>query len=285
MISVIIPARNEPYLGMTIRNVQMTTNIPIEFIVILDGETDYSLPNYSNLTIIKQTEPQGIRVSLNKGVKASHGDYLLKLDGHCLVEEGFIEILRRDCQEDEVMVTRRYTLDINNMTMQPRRVDYFYLSCPWTYPRGFLFMQSCPWITQTEQNLNIPIDDLMCFQGSMWFMSRKHWDWLEGLQEGLKYTEHHEISFKTWLGGRRVVINKNTCYAHPSQRASGYRMDMSEVYHDHEISAHYWTENKWGKQVHNFDWLIDKFWPLPTQHNRHRLEKYYWEEDWRKYVN
>lgn len=280
MISVIIPARNEPYLGMTIRNVQMTTNIPIEFIVILDGETDYSLPNYSNLTIIKQTEPQGIRVSLNKGVKASHGDYLLKLDGHCLVEEGFIETLKRDYQEEEVMVARRYTLDLSNMTMQPRRVDYFYLSCPWTYPRGFLMMQSCPWITKTEQNLNIPIDDLMCFQGSMWFMSRKHWDWLGGLQEGLKYTEHHEISFKTWLGGRRVVINKNTCYAHPSQRASGYRMDMNEVYHDHEISAHYWTENRWERQIHNFDWLIDKFWPLPTQHNRHRLEKYYWEENW-----
>lgn len=280
MISVIIPARNEPYLDMTIRSVQMATNVPIEFIIVLDGTMDYSLSNYSNMTIIKWDKPQGIRASLNRAVASSKGSHLLKLDGHCLVADGFIGTLLRNYQEDTVSVARRYTLDLTDMKPKPRAVDYYYLSCPWTYPRGFLMMQSCPWISQDKDT-----EDLMCFQGSMWFMSRKHWDWLGGLETNMIYAEHHEISFKTWLGGRRVVTNKKTWYAHPAKRASGYHMDMNQVYRDHKLSAHFWTENRWERQIHNFDWLIDKFWPLPTKDCRHRLEKYYWEEDWRKYVN
>lgn len=280
MISVIITARNEPYLAMTIRSVQDATNIPIEFIAVLDGETDYSLPNYSNLTIIKNVNPMGIRVSLNQAVAASKGTHLLKLDGHCLVADGFVETLLRHYQDKSVMVARRFTLDLMDFQPKPRAVDYYYLSCPWTYPRGFPMMQSCPWIGYEREE---DIDDLMCFQGSMWFMSKEHWNWLGGFETDLIYAEHHEISFKTWLGGRRVTTNKKTWYAHPSRSISGYRMDMNEVYRSHEQSARYWTGNQWPAQVYDFDWLIEKFWPLPTEDNHHRLEKYVWPLDWRKY--
>jgi len=81
-----------------------------------------------------------------------------------------------------------------------------------------MMMQSCPWISRTDERMDIPIDDLMCFQGSMWFMSRKHWDWLGGLATDMTFAEHHEISMKTWLGGGRVVINKNIWYAHREKR-------------------------------------------------------------------
>jgi len=60
---------------------------------------------------------------------------------------------------------------------------------------------------------------------------------------------------------------------------------LRTTYQDHAHSAHYWTENKWEGRVHNFDWLIDKFWPLPTEHNRHRIEKYYWPDNWRKFYD
>ena len=142
-------------------------------------------------------------------------------------------------------------------------------------------MQSCPWISKSN---DLIIDDLMCFQGSMWFMSRKHWDWLGGLEEHLTYAEHHELSMKTWLGGHRVVVNKDVWYAHPRHFKRGWHLDIGHVYRDHDRSARYWTENKWPERVHDFDWLVEKFWPLPTEHNRHRTEKYYWPEDWRKYL-
>ena len=279
--SVILPARNEKYLASTIDSIRQNAGSEIEIIVVLDGPTEYPLPEFDG-KVIEFKESRGIRHSINEAVSQSTGDYILKLDAHCIVSPGFVSALLDNYYDGWVSVASRFTLDLETVKPGPRRVDYFYLSCPWTHPKSMM-MQSCPWIGMTDRRPEIDLDELMCFQGSMWFMSRSHWDWLGGLETDLQYAEHHEISMKTWLGGRRVVVNKNAWYAHPSRPTSGYHMSMRQVYKDHAISAKYWTENKWPKRVHDFDWLIDKFWPLPMADSRHRTEKYYWPEDWRKY--
>jgi len=281
MISVIIPSRNDPYLVSTIDSLYKDLARDVEVIVVLDGPTEHALPEpRRGLIVVDEDEPRGIRPAINRAVSMSSGDHILKLDAHCIVGDDFVRTLVSRCEDNWVVVAGRYTLDLDTMTPKPRRVDYHYLSCPWTHPKSFM-MQSCPWISRTESKSDIEMDDLMCFQGSMWMMSRKHWDWLGGLETDLTYAEHHEISMKTWLGGGRVVINKEAWYAHPAKPSSGYRMSMRQVYKDHEISARYWTENK--GRTHDFEWLIDKFWPLPFENTRHRAEKYYWPLDWKKY--
>ncbi len=276
-VSVIIPARNELWLNRTLSEIYQKFRGVFEVIVVLDGPTTYPVNRlYPDLYVVENPEPEGIRPAINKAVSMSHYDYLLKVDAHCKFCEGFDTILRYDCDDESVVVARRYSLDVDTWERCGRIVDYYYLSCPWTHPHSMM-MQSCPWIARTESQDDIRRDDLMCFQGSMWFMSRQHWDWLGGFQENLSYAEHHEISMKTWLGGRRVLINKDAWYAHPRKSVSGYRMNMDQVYHDHEISARRWIS------MPEFPRLIDKFWPLPTEHNRHRIEKYYWPENWRTY--
>lgn len=285
MISVLIPSRNEKYLNRTIDDIYRQFRGKFEVIVVLDGYTDYPVSRfYSNLHIIENEKPLGIRTSINQAVANSKGNCLLKVDAHVGFDEGFDVKLRMDCEEDQVMVARRYTLDLDSWKKYSRNVDYFYLSCPWTHKHSFM-MQSCPWISYTEAHMDKPIDDLMCFQGSMWMMSRNHWDWIGGLTTDMEYAEHHEISMKTWLGGRKVVINKNTWYAHPSKNTGGYHMSINTVYRDHDRSARYWTENRWNGRVHDFEWLINKFWPLPFENTRHKTEKYYWPEEWRTYCN
>lgn len=283
--SVIVPARNERYLSKTVEDIYLTFTGDFEVIVVLDGKSDYPIPySYPNLTVIDSPQNEGIRAAINKAVSASRGEYILKTDAHCMFCEGFGETLTKDCDDESVVVARRWTLDPELWERSPRCVDYYYLSCPWTHPRGTLMMQSCPWISRTEAYTETPIDDLMCFQGSMWMMSRKHWDWLGGLETGyIEFVEHHEISMKTWLGGRRVLINKNAWYAHPAKSVRGYHMSMDTVYADHDISAVYWTNNLWKERIYDFGWLIDKFWPLPFENTRHRVEKYYWPEEWRKF--
>lgn len=283
-VSIIVPSRNERYLSKTISDIYSKAAGEFEVVVVLDGKTEYPISaSYPNLVIIDKSSPVGIRASTNYGVLASSGEYILKVDAHCMFGEGFDEILQQDCEDDWIVVARRYTLNLEEWSRNPRIVDYYYLSCPWTHPKSFM-MQSCPWITRTGERENILIDDLMAFQGSLWFMSRKHWEHLGGLELGEEtYAEHHELSMKTWLGGGRVVINKNAWYAHPRTLDKGYHMSLTTTYQDHAHSAHYWTENKWEGRIHDFDWLIDKFWPLPTERNRHRTEKYYWPENWRKY--
>lgn len=275
-VSVVIAARNEFWLNRTLADIYQKFEGNFEVVVVLDGPTQYPVNHiYPNLYVYENASPVGIRPSINEAIRRSQYDYILKTDAHCMFCEEFDTLLTGACDKESVMVARRYTLDTAGFwEKRPRAVDYYYLSCPWTHPHSMM-MQSCPWITRTEQRESARTDELMCFQGSMWFMHKDHWNWLGGLTENLSYAEHHEISMKTWLGGRRVLINKNAWYAHPRKNVTGYRMELDEVYHDHEISARYWMSQP------GFTDLINRFWPLPTENNRHRIEKYYWPENWR----
>jgi hypothetical protein len=124
------------------------------------------------------------------------------------------------------------------------------------------------------------IDDQMTIHGSMWFMPLAHfYNRLQGLDKKISGTfvgEPHEIALKTWLGGGRVIINKNTWYAHLQSRAAhrGYRISLEESYPNYKLLTDYWLENKWEDRIYDFDWLIEKFWPLP-----------HWPKNWRDYYD
>jgi glycosyltransferase involved in cell wall biosynthesis len=277
-VSVIIPARNERYLEATLESLYQHAGTEIEVVVVMDGPTQYPISKpYPNLVVYEYDEPQGIRACINQGVHLASGSVLLKLDAHVGVGDDFVSKLAADCQDNQVMVARRWTLDLGPWEKQPRAVDYYYLSCPWTDPRGM--MQSCPWISKTEAQADDGIDDLMCFQGSMWMMTRAWWRMLSGISSAGQYVEHHEISMKTWALGGSVVINKGAWYAHPKAGSRGYEMDMGRVLREHAESARFWT----GKPI--FRELIERFWPLPTPANHHRTEKYTWLENWREYFD
>ena len=64
----------------------------------------------------------------------------------------------------------------------------------------------------------------MAMQGSMWVMPRKWWDKVIGeLQTdgyGPLYQDSHEIVFKTWQKGGKLMVNKKTWFAHKHRRFS-----------------------------------------------------------------
>ena len=49
----------------------------------------------------------------------------------------------------------------------------------------------------------------------------------------------------------------------------------------HRDFALYFLHDKWKNQIHKFDWLIDRFWPLPTPSTKLAGEKYPWPDNWR----
>ena len=110
-------------------------------------------------------------------------------------------------------------------------------------------------------------------------MSRKHWDWLGGLHlEGYGdfIQEFQEVGCKTWLGGGEVKVNKKTWYAHlhkGNRYGRGYQIVRSSWHRGLHYSTDTWINNRWPFRIHDFEWLIDKFWPVPT-----------WGEDWRDHV-
>ena len=58
----------------------------------------------------------------------------------------------------------------------------------------------------------------MAMQGSMWLMPKKLWEDVIGeLQTegyGQMYQDSHEMVFKLWKAGGRLILDKRTWYAH-----------------------------------------------------------------------
>lgn len=286
-VSVIIPSRNEPYLEKTVKDIFEKATGEIEIIVYLDGPTEYPLTiDDPRLTIIQKGEPKGMRVAVNIATSLATGEYLLKCDAHCMFQEGFDEVLKADCDSDWVVIARRFSLDVDQWSFIPKvGIDYFYLTCPWTDKFSIV-----PWIKRGKLRGEYLIDETMAFQGSMYFM---HTDYFINQLEQLDTENYHcwgeslEIVLKTWLSGGKVMVNKNTAYAqwHKAHLIPTYPISQNQLTRDHRHAAEYWTKNKWRKRIHDFDWLIDYFWPLPLKKGRCNGEKYYWPEDWRNYYD
>jgi len=221
-VSVIIPSRNEQFLPRTVADILAKAAGEIEVIAVLDGywptdgDNHLLLPDDKRLHIIHRGEPRGMRAAINAAAGIATGDFLMKTDAHCMFAEGFDEALKADCEDNWIVVPRRYSLDAELWERRPKEpIDYHYLDCPMTNPEYFQF-HGVVWNQRGRERRDNPeydIDDTMSWQGSMWFMSRKHWDRLGGMSEegyGTFSQEPQEIGLKTQLGGGRLVVNKKT---------------------------------------------------------------------------
>ena len=100
-------------------------------------------------------------------------------------------------------------------------------------------------------------------------MKRDYFYELELLDEetyGIFWNEFQEIGLKCWLSGGEVKINKTTWYAHwhkPSDVGRGYHLERAD--RDKATKAvNEWTNGiAWHKQIHDLQWLVDKFKPVP----------------------
>lgn len=267
-VSVIIPARNEVYLKRTIQDLLEKAVGDIEIIAVLDGywPAKEEIVEEPRVRYLHFGEAKGMRNAINSGVAISNGEYLLKCDAHCMFGQGYDEILKTSCHDSYVVVPRRYALDpVNWMIEQNPKypVDYMYLSSD---------LHGCVWEEKNKdpELMKLPIDDLMSAQGSCWLMNRVNYDYLELLDEstyGTFWQEFQEIGLKTWLSGGRVIVNKNTWYAHyhkPSTAGRGYSLPPGEKEQTVKMVNRWLTEKVWHKQVHDIKWLVDKFAPVPT---------------------
>lgn len=281
-VSVLIPSRNEQFLNPTVDSLFERAAGDIEVIVCVDGYTehlDVFRHKNPNLHVLYEPSPIGMRRAINACAALATGDYLMKLDAHCLVDYGFDEVLKADCDGDWIVVPRRYSLDAEKWEKtQKTPKDYHYLCYP--YRDGYERLGGLHglwWRQRSKDRAHIEIDDEMTSQGSGWFMSRGHFfDFLGGMHtEGYGHfiQEFQELGMKTWLGGGQVKINKKTWYAHlhkGKRYGRGYFIGKNSWRRGMDYSTDLWVNNKWAERVHDLEWLVEKFWPVPT-----------WDDDWR----
>lgn len=284
-VSIVIPSRNEQFLSHTIKDLLKNARGDIEIIAVLDGywPPKEEIINDIRVIYLHKGEPEGMRPGINDAVAISTGKYIMKIDGHCMVDEGFDLKLKADCEHNWVVIPRRKRLDAENWCIQDvgkPDVDYNYLSFP-DNPADFggPGLNGRIW-TQRILDRNDPkydIDDEMSFQGSCWFMHKDHFYNMELMDHenyGTFWNEAQEIGLKTWLSGGRVVRNKKTWYAHlhkGKKYGRGYKITNRTI-EQGAMFGNKWLDNKaWDKQTLPFSFLIEKFWPVPG-----------WPDNWKE---
>lgn len=106
-LSVIIPTVNDPALANTVREVLENSRTNPEIIVMADA-VDVDIPG---VRVVKNETGLGLRGNVNKGMELASGEWLVKLDEHCMLSYGWDEILLEFAQKNWVTVPRRYQLD------------------------------------------------------------------------------------------------------------------------------------------------------------------------------
>jgi glycosyltransferase involved in cell wall biosynthesis len=208
-VSVIIPSRNEQFLDRTIQDIQEKFKGDFEIIVTLDG--GWAEP-IKGVQYIYNKEAKGMRTAINQAVAKAKGKYIMKLDAHCMVDEGIDEKLKADHQDNWVCVPRRKRYN-------PYKWELTDLDVP---DIDYMFVSRFKGHKDNEKNRNPElkkklIDDIEVFQGSCYFMTKDLFNKL-GLLDDINFgkmgSEALEIALKCRHSGGRVVVNKKTWYAH-----------------------------------------------------------------------
>lgn len=292
MLSVIIPSRQPQYLQKTIDDLLAKAEGEIEIIVVLDGYwPDEMLNDDKRVRIIHQGiyhDNLGMRAAINAGMAVARGDYVMKCDEHTMWDQGFDLKLAADCEDNWVIIPRRYRLEADKWEIiEDGRspIDYMKIDYPYQRP----FDQTCGLHGSEDKQRysdrkDILIDDVMTMQGSAYFMTKKHWDTTIVKMEEENYgpftQEAQEISNKTWLSGGAVKVNKKTWYAHlhKGNKGKGYGFSTAQYKKHSEWNEkgrlyciNYWLYTKDFK--YDFEWLLKKFWPVGG-----------WPENWKEQV-
>lgn len=293
-VTVFIPARNELYLRETVADVFAKAAGDIEVIVALDDCWNMPLPDDKpNLTIIHWGGRRGLRAGINAAAQIGRGDFLMKLDAHCMLDEGFDVKLSSECDADWLVVPRRYSLDPDTWTIREGRTidDYEYLNFPYGPKALKPALYGAAWENRRRTRKNIAIDENMTFQGSLWFMPMRYFrDLVYPMSEvgyGTFIGESLEIGLKVWLSGGKCMVNKKTWYAH-LWKGQDYRdrymqrygvaytrIGNAEYKNGLKYGGNFWLGNEWKdpRRIHDLAWLVEKFWPVPTWPEERELWK------------
>lgn len=298
-LSVVIPGRCEQFFAQTVQNVLENMRGDSEVIAVIDGPwPDPPLLDHPRLKVIHHTVPVGQRAATNDGVKLSRARFVMKLDAHCGVDEGFDVKLMADCQPDWTLIPSMHNLHAfdwvcqgcGNRTYQgskpsacskchgtdlqmamvwkPRENR---LTVSWMFDKNLQFQY---WRKHARRSKE-PLIETMSFIGACMFMERERFWALGGMDEahGSWGQFGTEISAKSWLSGGKVVTTTQTWFAHMFRTgnfaANGgstwpYPISQSDIERARDYSRDVWLNNKWPKQIYPLSWLVERFWPVPS---------------------
>lgn len=255
MLSIILPSYKDPLLIKTIDSILTNFTTDIEIIAVLDGYWTHDIKSDPRVRYVHLGKNRGMRGAINAGVSVSRGEYIMRTDEHCMFCKDFDKIILNNIEDNWIVTPRRYCLDpVKWEVMDIPPVDYSKLVIQ-KISETVSKWSGAAW--DRPERKDIMIDETMAMQGSCWIMPRKLWNEVIGeLQSegyGPHYGDSHEMLFKIWKAGGKIMTQKAAWYAHkhrsfprthndgtaenPANKEAGwkYSLDLWRDYYEKEI--------------------------------------------------
>lgn len=279
-LSILIPARNEESLQRTIADVLAHARGNTEILVALDNWDDAPVIEETDRVRVIRTYA-GQRGATNALARLSGARYLMKLDAHCSMADGFDVKLMEDMADDITIVPAIGNLHVYDWVCENghRHFQGKYDTCeqcgsttlhkepvwriiPRPIRSSFYFDTTMHFQYMPEDDDEL-VHETMSIQGSCFMVTReKYWE-LSLCDEsfGSWGQQGVEVACKTWLSGGRVLASRKAFYGHQFRESEGFPyLNPSEaIFKAQEHSRELFLGNNWPLQKHSFSWLIAKF--------------------------
>lgn len=135
-LSILVPSRNEMFIGRTVADVLAHREADTEVIVVMDGPaqspSEIPISLDPRVRVIDLAEPIGQRAATNLAAVESEARFVMKCDAHCSFEQGFDRKLMEPYQSGELghdvtTIPRMYNL---------HAFDWLCQDCGWRQYQG-----------------------------------------------------------------------------------------------------------------------------------------------------
>lgn len=218
-LSVVIPSWKDPNLQRTIDSILENSILgdDLEIVVTLDGYWTETPLEGKNLIVVHKGKNGGMREAINTAVDVATGEFIMRTDEHCIFAKGFDKELTDTCQDNWIMTAVRYFLDVDKWEIMDEKPVVYEKLKSQNLGDGLFKWQGTRWSSREKERKDIMIDETMAMQGSMWIMKKAWWEKVIkklDTRYGQMYQDSHEMVFKTWKAGGKLMVNKNTWFAH-----------------------------------------------------------------------
>lgn len=258
-LSIILPSYHDKYVKNTIEDILRNSELgdALEVIDVMDGFYAPAewIVNDPRVRYVHLGANRGMRGAINAGVAVARGEFFMRLDEHVCFAKGFDKALTDACKENEVMTATRYFLDPVQWKVMDIAPVYHEKLVIQDVGNGVRKFSGARWKSRDEAQKDVMVSETLAMQGSMWIAHREFFLKTVGeLQTegyGPTYQDSVEVTMKYWQAGGRLMLNKNTWFAHkhrdfprthqegspenPSNREQGWTYALSvwgEYYND-----------------------------------------------------
>jgi glycosyltransferase involved in cell wall biosynthesis len=257
MVSVMIPARNEIYLQRTVDNLLATTAGKVEILVFLDGwDFEPKIRQDDHVRVLESKNKVGYRAALNRMADAAAGKFIMKTDAHTKWTYGWDIRLKSYCQDRMMVVPMDWGI----------QEDVWEFDNP-CYGAAYIgketFVAKKWWDYRKNDRGNAV--EIMTTNESAWLMRKDYYQKLGGFEEAfsMQHFAGPELTTKIWTAGGQVILARDVVHGHLFRKTFPYAVSGEELEATRKKVREYFVRDRWPGQIHSFEWMLGRFWPVP----------------------